>query len=621
MADANEVTALTQAMAEQKATLDALAASQRLAGGGSIALNDAMKRQRDAIDQATASYPKMLAQAKAADTANSSAAASQKKSTDMVRAGYDATARSIAAFGAVAKSALTGEIPTATQAMTGLGQVLGGAVTTSTHAAAEALSKLGPEGAAAGAAIEGMGAVMAATIGTMTTLMGVAIEVTQRIDIMRDRFAALAGGAAGGKAVQDMIGHLNLPFATSEVNAWAQSLLGAGIKGKQLEEDIRAVAAATALMGESGGAAAMTLFKRLGEGGPAADSLLKEIQNGGRRADKMLKEMGLSMADLGGKAAVSKMNADQLHDALAKAMAKKGAGPLADMANTFPAILQKAQEGLRSLFGNLGGPVKAFMAAVKDLFGQFNKGSPAIKALKPMVTAVFTTLFSWATKAANVVRDVIKALTGTGKPGALTTFVTVLKAIFTNAMVLKGITTIFKVIAAVVLFVVGVVGALATVFAVVVGAVIAAVGAISSAVSSIGSAIVDGLAGGIDPGAFIGKMANMASAGLAAFKGILGIASPSKVMIEHGKEDIAGAAATGVDAGGDKMDKAMGDLGAPPPKGGKGAKGKGGANGGTFTIGTLIVQVGEREDADSFYDRFVQLLQSTRDEAVEPAGP
>lgn len=613
MADpAEEVDALNDAMAQ------ANGASVRLAAGLSGLVAKAVQTATG-FDASANRFRQ--ANGQFASTSSVAGAAFGASMTGIGKAAH-AAAGAISAVGAMAVSALTGKVPNATQAMSALGDVMGGAITSSAGAASSALSKLGPEGAAAGAAIEGMAAIMSATVGTMTTLMGVAVEVVGTMGIMKDRFAALAGGAAGGKAVQDMIGHLNLPFATAEVNTWAQSLLGAGVKGKQLEDDVKAVAAATALMGESGGAAAMTLFKRLGEGGPAADTLLRTFQKGGPKADKLLKEMGLSLKDIGGQAALSKMTAEQLHEALAKAMAKKGAGPLADMALTFPAILQHAQEGLRSLFGNLGGPVKAFMKSVSALFGEFNKGSPVIKQLRPMVTAVFTTLFSWATKAANVVRDVIKAFAGTGKPGMITTLVNGLKAIFGNAMVLKGIVAIFKVIAVVIGVVVAIVGALVAAFALAAAGVAGAAGMISdalSAIADIGGQIVDGLTSGLDPGAFVAKMAGMASAGLASFKSILGIASPSKVMLEHGEDDIAGAAATGVDKGGDKMDAAMSGLGAPPKgKAASASKGKSskGSGGDTYNF----YYSGPADEAPSFFEQANQWLQTMRDEAPEPTS-
>jgi len=448
-----------------------------------------------------------------------------------------------------------------------------------------ALSKLGPVGQGAAMALGIWVMVITAVVSKLREMMETAIEVNQHLDLMRARFAALAGSASAGRAVTAMVDKLSasLPFAKAQVEGWAQALLAAGIKGKQLEADIKAIAAATALMGESGGAAAEQMFKRLGEGGPAADKLLKEIQTGGRRADKMLKEMGLSVADLGGQAAVAKMNAEQLHAALAKAMAKKGAGPLADLALTFPVILQKAKEGLFSLFDKLGPSVKVFMTAVKSLFAEFNKGGSVINGLKPTVTAVFVTLFAWATKAVNVVHEFVKAVMGTGKPGILTTVVNFLKTIMSNAHVLQGLKVVLYVI-------VGVLGVLGAVFVVVtalwgafVASIVDAFGTLTSVfdgvgdeASSAGQSIIDGLLG-FDVGAFVDKMAGMAKAGLAAFKSVLGIASPSKVLMEHGEEDIAGGAAMGVDKGNAKVKASAKRMGeAAVPDGGRGGRGRGG---------------------------------------------
>jgi len=425
-----------------------------------------------------------------------------------------------------------------------------------------------------------------------------------------------------------MLSNLNLPFATSEVNAWAQALLGAGVKGKQLEADVKAIAAATALMGEAGGAAAETLFKRLGEGGPAADKLLKTFQDGGPKADKLLKEMGLSLADLGGQAALAKMTSEQLHEAIAKAMQKKGENPLKDMALTLPAILQKAREGFLSLFNGAGPAVKAFMQAVQKLFGEFNKGSPLIKTLKPIVTDVLSALFSMATKAVTAIHGIFTWLMNGAKAGgifsgvitaakstwstlvtifkvvqtALTPIIALFKGLLANAMVMKGIKTIFTVIAVVIGAVVATLATLVAAFAVVaagiaafvglvVGAISGVVGEVASFVESIIDALsglgpgasgaasnfVGGLVEGIKAGigAVVGAVGGLASAALGAFTGPLGIHSHSDVMIEHGDENIGGALAEGLDKGQGKAKAASARMAEAVQPGG----GKGGAQG------------------------------------------
>lgn len=532
------------------------------------------------------------------------------------------------ALGGVVKTLATGDVPNAQQAMTALGSAVGGAATAGAAKLSTALAGLGPEGAAAGAAIEILTGAFAALFGSMTTIMGLAIEVTQKIDLMRDRFAALAGSAAGGKAVQAMLSHLNLPFASSEVNTWAQSLLGAGIKGKQLESDLRAVAAATALMGESGGAAAMTLFKRLGDGGPAAETLLKTFQKGGPKADKLLKEMGLSIADIGGTAALSKMNATQLHEALANAMQKKGAGPLADMALTLPVILTKAQEGFRSIFAKLGPAVKPFMKAVKELFGHFNKGTPIMKTLQKIVTTVFGAIFKYATMAVKAISGMFKgggasklmlsiwnALKSVFKVVAflLSPIGAMFKAIYKNAFLMNGIKTVFKVIGAIILVVVGIIGVFIVAFVAIVaivgavvgtvvglvGQLLGAIGGLAASAAEAGSNFIGGLLGAISGGAgsIIASVKGLASSALGAFTGLLGIHSDSAVMKKMGGHFVGGAVA-GVESETPKVSAAASKMGdAASSSAGASMKSGGGAKGGksitvTFESGSIVIHAG-----------------------------
>ncbi len=476
----------------------------------------------------------------------------------------------------------------------------------------EVLGKLGPEGQAAAAGLGVLTIAVTAVVGSLLAMGAAAIGVIEQLSQMTTIFGALAGGAAAGGQVTAMVQKLGqeLPFATSQIAEWTQALQRAGVAGKDLEAATRAIAAAAALNPAGGAEAAQSTIAKLASGGKEATDLIKSIAEGSKKGAGALREMGLTVADLGGKAAVAKMSAEELTKAIEKALIKKGADPLAEMAMTWPAIVQKAKEGLLSLFDKLGPAVKPFMAAVKSLFGEFSKGGGVIKFLKPIVTSVFTTLFSWATAAVGAVKGIVQWLLKSGSAGGmfsgvvealrsgwhklvgvftilkatLAPIVAILKAIFSNAMVLNGIKTIFTVIATAAVFVVttflsivAVIGMVIGFFAGLIGAAVGFATGVVGAVADVGASIVDGLVGGLDPSAFIAKMAGMASAGLAAFKGILGIASPSTVMIEHGKEDIAGGAAQGVDAGAGKVHKAMARMGDADAGGGKGkADGKGG---------------------------------------------
>jgi hypothetical protein len=309
------------------------------------------------------------------------------------------------------------------------------------------------------------------------------------------------------------------------------------------------------------------------------------------------------------------------------------------MMGDMPVILMKVKEGVMSLFEKLGKPMGKLMAAIQKLFSQFYKGTPTMKFFQGVVTTVFTFIFKYATMAINGIRTV---LTGIGPAiKKVTTFlapvITILKAIFTNATVLKGIKTIFMVIGAVILTVVAIfvlLGSMVAAVGIAFGIVVAAIGTaiawvagvigeaveaisgffsgLSGEASSLGSSIVDGLVGGLDIGAFVAKMADMASAGLAAFKGILGIASPSKVMMQMG-EHTAGGAAQGIDKGAAKVDSAAEQMGAGAAGAAKGgaAGAKGGKGPVTVTImpGAIVINAGSANiDATALANAFEMAL-------------
>ena len=522
--------------------------------------------------------------------------------TGAIKNGFSKAAEGVRAFGGALESIASGPLPSASSAMSAVGSAMGGALTSGAHTAATALSELGPEGAAAGAALEGLAAVAAATVGVLTTLMGTAIEVSERIALVRESLAGLAGGAAEGAAAGRMISSLadKLPFARSQTQAWAASLLGVGEAGETLAAHVRAIAAAqalTAVTGGQGGAAAQKMFTMLAMGGKATETFMKSVHEGGKSASKILAQMGLNIKDLGGEAAVAKMNASQFGDAVTKALERRGAGALEEMSNSWPDIMSKARTGFLSLFDGLGPAVKPFMGAVKSLFGEFNKGGVAINILKPIVTTVLSTLFSWGTKALNAIHKgflyvVIGALMAYI---AMRPAIDAVKRFATSATMLQGLRVILVGVAivaglmalpfilagvAALLFVAAVaaVGAAVTYIAGFASQAISALGAWVSGAASAAADFVSGLVQGIaaGAGAVADAVSNLASGALGAFRSVFSMHSPSRVLMEHGEDDMAGAVATGVDKGAPKVDAAMEGLGGGRPS----AKGRGKGGGG-----------------------------------------
>lgn len=524
------------------------------------------------------------------------------------------------------KDVLAGSMASSVSAVKDVGGPLG-FVAGEIQSVAGTIGRLGPAGAAAAYGLKAI--VYAATAGAVALLAmaAAAVMVISARSQLLATFGALSFGATGGAKTLAIVEKLGtqLPQSTAKIAEWATELQKTGFQGRALESALKAVAAAEALMGASGAAAAQGLLNSLGKGGAEAASLIMKIKANLPEAREMLASMGLRIEDIAGALGMTlpqfraaKLSAKQMAEAVEKALARKAAGPLADLMLTFPSILGKAKEGMLSLFDKLGPAVKPFMGAVKKLFGEFSKGGSVITFLKPIVTSVMTTLFTWGAKAVGVVRSIVVWLASAGKAGgffsgaiavmkigwaslvgifkvvsvALRPVIGLLKMIFSNAMVLSGIKTIFTVIAAVVtglvVAFVGIVAVMSTVIGFF-GGLVGALAGIPAAMAGLASSIINGLIGGITGGAggFISSLMAMASSGLAAFKGVFGIASPSKVMAEMGGH-VAGGAEQGIDDGSAKVQKSMDSM--MTPKGapaGKGAKGGAGVvndfRGSTFT--------------------------------------
>lgn len=594
---ANAAAAQKAAFAQAKAQQDAAAAQIKGMAAMSKMLNDKHLAEAKAANLAAKTE---ATQAKAAAQAQKAAAAQAKATAATKDAG--ATAQTAAAGQASLGQSLIDSASGATQAGGVIGKLQG------------ILSKLGPEGEAAAIAIGVLTIAVTAVVGALTAMAAAAIEVIAQRSQLLATFSALSGGAAGGAKTLAIVEKLGtqLPFATAKIAEWAKGFQQVGFQGKALENALKAVGAATALMGESGGAAAQHMIEALGRGGFEAAGLVMKLKAGLPEARSQLAEMGLRVEDVAGALGMTtaqfrnaRLSAKQMAEAIEKALAKKAAGPLGDLMLTWPNIIGKAKEGFMSLFDKLGPAVKPFMSAVKNLFGLFNKGGAATSALKPIVTAVFTTLFSWATKVVTAVTGIVKAFSGAGKAGGMFSGVVsvakgvfailmtigktvaaplmavagLFKLIFSNALVLNGLKTIFTVLAAFIgSIVVGIgllVGAIAFLGSMIASAIAAVVGLAASGVAA-AVGFIDGLVNGITGGAggVIGAITNLASSAVGAFKAALGIASPSKVMMQMGGHTAAGFG-EGVDDGAGKAQESMQKMVNPsklkvPAGGGKG---------------------------------------------------
>lgn len=239
--------------------------------------------------------------------------------------------------------------------------------------------------------------------GVMKDAAAMAIRLTQEDDALRSSLGALAGGGdEAGQAIMDLIDGLgDLPFAAGALEGWAKSLLSAGVQGERLETGLRAIAAATAIMGKGGTAAAEGLIKRfhmMAEAGQKVTldrRIMGQLAQAGVTVADLAKQLGVPAEKLAGMA----LDADKLGVAMQNALITKGVGPLQRMGQTFESMRSKIVDAFEDAFANLGDLVRPFMAEVQSLASEFFKGSVASTTFSGAVKGILTPTFEIATKA------------------------------------------------------------------------------------------------------------------------------------------------------------------------------------------------------------------------------
>jgi len=497
------------------------------------------------------------------------------------------------------------------------------------------LGEMGPVGMAAAAALA-MGTVIVGLIGGGAAL---ALEMSEVREKSILAFDALSKGGHGGEATLAMITRLNgvLPQSGGQLKTWAKELMAAGVTDLgQLENRIKAIASAEALMGEDGAAAAAKVagvFEKIS----FAEQTGKKLKDAG----KLLKDTGATAEDVAAKLGVpvEKLNADikagsvsakQFGDALSAALIEKGKGPLEAMNNSLGVMKTKLVGAFLDMFS--GVDVKPFLGEMKLVSDELRNAMGGTG--KSAITAFFNVVFRMAAIAIPLVKAVFKGMAGPisaalkamkplgaaitkafgGKPGeGLITFATVL------GQVLGVLVVVFAAVTAGVAMMFG-------------GIIVAIAGfaAFASAASDAGSSIAEGLANGITSGVDWVRSAvqGMGGAVIAEVKRILGIASPSKVMAKLGGHTADGFA-KGLDAGTSDVQDTASDMVSPPAMAGGGSGARGGGGGMSVSISGVTIQVHGSGDAkatadlvhESFASRVAQILEDMADQSGHAPAP
>ena len=499
------------------------------------------------------------------------------------------------------------------------------------------LGEMGPVGMAAAAALA-MGTVIVGLIGGGAAL---ALEMSEVREKSVLAFDALSKGGHGGEATLAMISRLNavLPQSGGQLKTWAKELMAAGVTDLgQLENRIKAIASAEALMGEDGAAAAAKVagvFEKIA----FAEQTGKKLKDAG----KLLKDTGATAEDVAAKLGVpvEKLNADikagsvsakQFGDALSAALIEKGKGPLEAMNNSLGVMKTKLVGAFLDMFS--GVDVKPFLGEMKLVSDEIQKAMGGDG--KKTITGFFDTVFAMAAYAIPIVKAVFK---GMSKPlGAAFKALKPLGAAITKAFggkpgegLITFATVLGQVLGVLVVVFAAVTAGVAMMFGGIIGA-IAGFAAFASLAADAGANIAQGIADGIsgNVSAVISVIQAMGSAVIAEVVRLFKIGSPSKLMAEMGGH-VASGFAQGIDrhpgpedAASNMSDGVTAVVGAG---GGSGARGGGG--GMSVSISGVTIQVHGSGDAkatadlvhESFASRVAQILEDMADQSGHAPAP
>ncbi len=396
-----------------------------------------------------------------------------------------------------------------------------------------------------------------------------AIKASEAKNASLSLWSALGQGKITGDEVDDMLDDMRSKTGLTKdsLGKFAESFLRMGITGKDALEGLTIAAASAEAVIKGGADAFAALYSKVNLAAEAGQKLtipFKKIQTQliktGLNVGDLAKEMGLTEKALTDGLNKGTIDAKKFGDAMQNAITKKGAGPMATLANSAKNLGELLNEYLGDLFEDLGSDIAPFMSAVKDLFGILDsKGTSSGKALKEGIQAFFKNVFALAAKVIPMIKhfllDIIiyalKAyifLKPIGKA---------IQEIWENNDGMGKLLQVWEMIKPALIFVALAVGLVVVAFVALWAAGMAIVIVVETIALAIGSFVADtaatlvgwalsaaeaaynfvaGLVGGITSGAgmVIDAVKGLAKGALGAFTGFFQMGSPSKLMMKQG---------------------------------------------------------------------------------------
>lgn len=485
------------------------------------------------------------------------------------------------------------------------------------------------------------GGLVAVTAGLIQKGMAFAIESAQAKQQMLSMFDAMGAGQVQGAELDEMLSGLADRFGITKdaMVPLTKAFLQMGIKGKEeLEKLTVAALSAQAIVGSPAGAEAFTQLQKkialaaeTGQKFKLGTKQLLQLSEAGVNVSDVAAQMGMKTEDLASALNAGTVDAKKFGDALTEAVTKKGEGPLKRLGSTVDNIKNKFIQDIGDMFEDID--VGPFMDAVKDLFSIFSASSASGETLKTGIQAFFKETFEIATKLVPIVKHFLLDLVIYGLKAyiALKPTIEKLKELWNSAVqsgylldALKAIGIAVAVVAAVIVVLVGIVGALiATVMVasaifgafigtlIYLGVVIAetVVGWVQTgaqAAMDFVMGIVNGITNGY--GMVVDAVKNLAGGAIDTFKNVLGIASPSKVMMELGEGGIGEGLVGGIGAASNDVHGAASDLASASVEGAtNGQQSPSSSSGGTSGNVSIVINIdGAGKSAQEITDEMVE---------------
>jgi len=213
-----------------------------------------------------------------------------------------------------------------------------------------------------------------------------ALDASENVERMSQSFGALSGtGVEGGRAVLEQIRNIaaQLPQSERTVQRWAQGLMSVGVTDmSDLQNQLGAIAGAEALV-EGGGEKVRGLLMRLNEAserGTKVKFSMAQLAGTGVTEKELLAQLGMTPQQLDAAKKAATLTGGQIADALTGAINAKAQGPLEAMSAEFGTAITKGKDAFIHLlegidFSGLTGQLRIF-------FGYFDQSQPSGQALK-----------------------------------------------------------------------------------------------------------------------------------------------------------------------------------------------------------------------------------------------